>query len=446
MCAQMARLDEQDWDRLIESLNRGNCVLVCGPDIPGPTESDDHEQVQGSSLTSMLAKQIAASLPPDMQPASYDDLAHVAQLRYKKDGDRSDLEIEVKRFYKPLDGMTSVFYRDLAQLPFTLYLTTIPAHFLANAFPGDKAPQIDYYHFRKTRPVTILEAHRPIVYHLYGDLTAVDSLVLTETELLEFLVNIVKATPALPPVIQAQLADSQTSFLFLGFGFQRWYTRVLLHALQTYNRRNRSMAVEAATFFEHPDSRRTSLFFEKEHKIEFRQHSWAEFAAELHRRYHAQRPITPQPALPTDAPKVFLCYDRRDRDRVKEVESRLYAKGIGTWRDQQDLRGGDDWDRRIEQVLEKQIDYVLVLQTPNMLERAESYIHKEITVALARQDRFDQGIRFVIPAMLHGRAGLERLSRLQFIDLTERDGVERLAKEILEDWHKRRRRSTANQE
>ena len=86
------------------------------------------------------------------------------------------MEIEVKKFYKPFNGMTSVFYRDLAQLPFTLYLTTIPAPFLANAFPAEKAPQIDYYHFRRPRPATALEAHRPIVYHLYGDLTAVDSL------------------------------------------------------------------------------------------------------------------------------------------------------------------------------------------------------------------------------------------------------------------------------
>jgi hypothetical protein len=336
----MPGLNEQDWDRLIESLNRGNCVLVCGPDIPGPTEADRPNQSEGPSLESVLARQLSASLPPDMQPVSNDDLAHVAQLRYKKDGDRSDLEIEVKRFYKPLDGMTSIFYRDLAQLPFTLYLTTIPAHFLANAFPADKAPLIDYYHFRKPRPATVLEAHRPIVYHLYGDLTAVDSLVLTETELLEFLVNIVKAAPALPPVIQAQLADPQTSFLFLGFGFQRWYTRVLLHALQTYNRRNRSMAVEAATFFEHPDSRHTTLFFEKEHKIEFRQHSWEDFAADLRGRYEAQRPSLPQAALPADAPKVFLCYDRRDRERVKDMETQLQANGIGTWRDQQNLRGG----------------------------------------------------------------------------------------------------------
>ena len=75
-----------------------------------------------------------------------------------------------------------------------------------------------------------------------------------------------------------------------------------------------------------------------------------------------------------------------------------------------------------------------------MLERAESYIHKEIKVALERQDRFDEGERFLIPAILECRAGLGRLGRLQSVDLTARDGMERLAKEILEDWQKRRSR------
>lgn len=436
----MPNLDQQDWDILIESLNRGNCVLLCGPDLCGPDGTSDPAQSNECSLTSWLARELAKSLPSDMQPI-IEDLAHVAQLRYNRDGDRSRLELEVKRFYKPLDALTSTFYRNLACLPFASCLTTIPAHFLSNAFPGDKPPQTDFYHFRKSKPSKVFENQRPIVYHLYGDLAAVDSLVLTETELLEFLVNIVRGAPPLPPFIAAQLADPQTSFLFLGFGFQRWYTRVLLHALQTYNHRNRSMAVEAATFFEHQDSRHAALFFQKEHKIEFRQHSWGEFAAELRRLYEAQRPTSARQELPSDAPRVFLCYDSRDREHVRQIEASLQASGVGTWRDQQDLRGGDEWDRRIEQVLEKQVDYVLVLQTPNMLERAESYIHKEIKVALERQDRFDEGERFLIPAVLQGRAGLDRLGHLQSVDLTARDGVERLVKELLEDWHKRKSRS-----
>lgn len=437
----MLSLSDRDWRRLIESINRGNCVLLCGPDAAGDPGGSD-----GGPLASVLARKLAKSLPPNSPPIS-DDLAHVAQLRYNEDGDRSDLEVEVEEFYKPLDDLTSDFHRDLAHLPFTLCLTTIPAHFLSNAFrAAGKSPILEFYHFRKSRPTGLFETNpgRPIVYHLYGDLAALDSLVLTETDLLEFLVNVVRGAPLLPAYIAGQLADPQTSFLFLGFGFQRWYARVLLHALQTFGHRNRSMAVEAASFFDHPDSKHTALFFEKEHKIEFRQHSWIEFAAELRRRYEAQlRTPTPR-ELPPNAPKVFLCYDSRDRDQVRKLEEQLQALGIGTWRDQQDLRGGDEWDRRIEQVVRKQVDYVLVLQTPNMLQRPESYIHKEIKEALERQDRFDQRERFLIPAILEPCAGLERLSLLHRSDLTSSESVERLAKEIQADWNTRQSRLRGN--
>ncbi len=433
----MKNLNERDWRRLIEAINRGNCVLLTGADVV--FEPDGPDSV---SLPYILAQKLAESLPPDA-PAVIDDLAHVAQLRYNKDGDRSDLEFEVEEFYKTRADRSSTFHRDLAVLPFTLCLTTTPDNFLANAFrEAGKSPVREFYHFRKPRRTELSETdlQHPIVYSLYGDLRALDSIVLTETDLLEFLVNVVRGAPSLPAYIAGQLADPQTSFLFLGFGFQRWYTRVLLHVLQTYGHRNRSLAVEAASFFDHPDSKHTALFFEKEHKIEFRQHSWFEFAAELRRRYEAQKRTPTRPELPTNAPTVFLCHDSRDRGPVMEVEDQLQALGIRTWRDRQDLRGGDLWDRRIEQVLQKQVDYVLVLQTSNMLERPESYIHKEIKEALERQDRFDEGERFLIPAILEPCPGLERLSDLNRVELTTREGIDRLAQEIQADWDMRQSR------
>jgi hypothetical protein len=437
----MENLNERDWRRLIDSINRRHCVLLSGPDVVFDPEGSD-----GAPLVSVLARKLAESLPPSNPPVS-DDLAHVAQLRYNADGDRADLEFEVEEFYKPLADRTSEFHRNLAELPFTLCLTTTPANFLSNAFrAARKSPVSEFYHFRKHRATELSETdpQRPIVYHLYGDLEELDSLVLTETDLLEFLVNVVKGAPALPAYVAGQLADPQTSFLFLGFGFQRWFARVLLHVLQTYGHRNRSLAIEAASFFDHPESKHTALFFEKEHKIEFRQHSWFEFAAELRRRYQAQTRAPAIRDLSANAPKVFLCHDSRDRDRVMGVEEQLQALGIATWRDRQDLRGGDDWDRRIEQVVRKQVDYVLVLETPNMLQRPESYIHKEIKEALERQDRFDQGERFLIPAILEACPGLERLSHLHRVDLTSSDGVQRLAVEIQSDWNKRQSRFRGN--
>ena len=432
----MENLNERDWYRVLEAINRGKCILLAGSDIVFEDNGPD-----AISLPRRLARKLADSLPSGTLVMT-DDLAHVAQLRYNEDGDRSDLEFEVKDFFSPLAGQTSDFHRDLAALPFTLCLTTTPDNFMAQAFrEAGKVPIEEFYHFRKHRQAVLSETKppHPIVYGLYGHLQEPESMVLTETDLLEFLVNVVRDAPPLPPFIAGQLADPQTSFLFLGFGFQRWYMRVLLHVLQTFGHRNKSLAVEASTFFAHPDSKRTALFFEKAHKIEFRQHSWKQFGAELRRRHEAQVPKPMLPELPA-APKVFLCYDSRDRDQVVEIEQQLHALGISSWRDQNDLRGGDEWDRRIEQVIREQVNYVLVLQTPQMLERPETYLHKEIKEALKRQDWFDQGERFLIPAILKTCAGFDRLSHLQRVDVTTREGIRRLAEEIQQDWNHRQSR------
>ncbi len=436
----MNDLSERDWRRLTEAIRRRKCVLVTGPDV-----ALDPEDPQRGSLAVQLANRLAASLPSSIPVGKDDDLARVAQLVYNDAGtDRYDLELEVQDFYQPFAEQTTAFHRELASLPFSLCLTTTPDPFLRNAIQATagKSPLGDFYHFRKGRPNQLSAAteKNPIIYGLFGDLQALDSLVLTETDLLEFLVNVVRAAPPLPAYIASQLADPQTSFLFLGFGFQRWYARVLLHVLHTYGHRNRSLALEGASFFEHPDRPQTAVFFEQELKIEFRQHSWFDFATELHRYCAEQEPEQTEPELAAGAPKVFLCHDSRDRERVVEVEQQLHKFGVATWRDRQDLRGGEDWDRRIPQVIRKQVDYVLVLQTPNMLERAESYLHKEIFEALERQKLFDQGELFLLPALLEPNPGLERLVHLHQRELFAPDGVEQLATEIGADFQRRNSR------
>ncbi len=433
----MESLSERDWYRVLEAIHRGSCILVTGPDIV----FEDYG-ANGLPVSRQLAKRLAESLPREV-PIADDDLTHVAQLRHKRDGDRYDLEFEVQEFFSSLSLQTSCFHRDLAALPFTLCFTTTPDSFLTQAFhEAGKAPIQDFYHFRKHRQPAMSEENsmRPIVYALFGHLEQLDSLVLTETELLEFLVNVVRNAPPFPSFLAGQLADPQTSFLFLGFGFQGWHTRVLLHALKAFGHRNRSLAIEATSFFLQPGLQQTALFFEQEHKIEFRQESWAQFASELRRRYEAQAAKPVLPELPAGTPKVFLCHDSRDRDRVMDIERQLHTLGIDSWRDRQDLRGGDDWDRRIERVIQKQVDYVLVLQTPQMLQRPESYLHKEVKVALERQDWFDQGERFLIPAILQPCKGLDRLSHLHQVDLSNGEGIRGLAKDIHQDWNRRQSR------
>ena len=103
--------------------------------------------------------------------------------------------------------------------------------------------------------------------------------------------------------------------------------------------------------------------------------SLLEFSREIKQNIPAApEPIEQEVELPPDAPVVFLCYRRKDKDQVMSVQQALYQAGINTWRDEQSLRGGDDWDFEIKDVLKNQADYMLVLQTPNMLSQARSAI------------------------------------------------------------------------
>ena len=434
----MAKLGEREWRRLVETVRRGNCVLVLGSDV-----ALDPDEPGGLPLSSRLAERLAAAL--GQSPSDPHDLPLVAQTYlHEPDRDRYDLEIDVQDFYARYAGRTTAFHRHLAELPFSLCITTTPDNFTAEAFRQhpDKEPTSEFYDFGDPgrRPgLSGRDPEHPIVYRLFGGLERIQSLVLAETELLDMLVSLVGGASGLPDYIAGELGDKGTAFLFLGFGFQRWHTRILLHVLQAYKHPTRSLAIEGEAFFAHPDQARTALFFEQESSIMFRHQAWEDFAAELRRRFEVS--ASPEPAgMETDiagAPKVFLCHDSRDREQVAVLAGRLRTLGIDIWRDVQDLRGGDDWDRRIEHVLRKQVDYVLVCETPGMVGKGESYLHKEIKVARARQEQFPVGQRFILPGTLSSGAGFAHLDHLHRADLTTDAGVKTLARELLEDWRMR---------
>ena len=87
----------------------------------------------------------------------------------------------------------------------------------------------------------------------------------------------------------------------------------------------------------------------------------------------------------------------------------------------------------------KQTQYVVVLQSPRMLDKPESYFWREIHYALERQSGFGPGLRFVIPVLLesHPQLPLAELSQLHVIDLTAPAGIDDLAQAILDDWQTR---------
>ncbi len=438
-------LNEKDWQRLVRTIERGQCVLMLGADIASYMDNTK------PPLTTLFARTLAEQLDGKATVCDSDDLPQVAQTYIaNRIGDRNDLEIEVESFYEAYRQDTTELHQCLAQLPFSYCISITPDEFMRNAFLNQgKAPTEAFYHFRQTQPLTVTPSQQsPLIYQLYGSLSDSRSLVLTETDLLDFLVNIIAGSPELPPQLSTLLCDNNTSFLFIGFGFHRWYLRILLHVFrkQLNNNPLKSVALENTHFFSDPVHEQTVLFYDHTHAIEIKHCSWNELAENLLRRYqdktNAKPKITEIP-LPKDAPTVFLCHCSQDSETVGQLGEKLRALGINTWRDRDNLRGGDDWDKRIKHLIDHdQINYFLVLQTPNMLAKSESYFFREIKFALYRQDRQKEDCLFIIPVYLAGLGDekLAELKRLDYLDLRNDKDLAKLVANIIEDQQKRKAR------
>ena len=194
-------------------------------------------------------------------------LGRAADLRYRYYQNCSRLEIEVQEFYAAEKTETTDFHRHLGQLPFRLCISASPDSLMLNAFEqAGKPAQKDYYGFkgprRQRRPkLTAPTAERPLVYYLFGHHDDRESLVLTEADLIDFLVTIISGDPPIPDEVRSILKDHNVSFLFVGFGFQAWYLRVLLKVLDVYGKRDNAIALEDPQFFDLPESRHAIAFF-----------------------------------------------------------------------------------------------------------------------------------------------------------------------------------------
>ena len=383
-------------------------------------------------------------------PFSSCNLHSVADLYYRKCKDREQLEVVVQDFYRGEAGSTTDFHHDLARLPFKLCISASPDSLMLNAFEQvGKSPQKGYYSFRHPSSLKLASPapEKPLVYYLFGHYDDPSSLVLTEGDVIDFLVAIIRLNPPVPDQVRSILKDPSSSFLFIGFGFHRWYLRVLLQVMDVYGHRSKAIAFEDVQFFDHPDHEQTVGFFSGDRLIQFRQLHWKQFPQQLLEAYDAS--VTPaltagaavRQVIPADAPKAFVSYASEDFAAVEALKEKLENKGIRIWQDKQDLRAGDDWYRVLLDVIKNRVNYVVVVQTTTMTTAIEGVFHREIAAAREKQDEMGevdgQKLRFLIPVQIGDCTLLSSLKNLHVIDVSEPSGVDKLAASILEDWSRR---------
>lgn len=453
-------MKERHWTNLVSSLKCGQCVLVLGPEVPAETQiaclnSDGTAHI---TYTDALKELLKDELEDERLPVSATCLAGVSQQYEDAAGFGSGaLRTVAAQFYASSRFEPSAIHSAIASLPFQLIISTCHDKLLATAMEkAGKTPMVCRYNFRGDRrdnPEFALpwSDQTPLIYQLFGDSADPQSLVLSENDLLDFLVAVISEQPPLPNSLRRAMQRSGQSLLFVGFGLRHWYLRVIMKALLKTLVRGAAASQAASAFalepFLHgvPDAERqqTILFYQRGTRVEICNDEVTEFFVELSKRLDDSGGVVAKPTrVGPRAPHVFVSYASEDQGLAAKMFASLQQAGLEPWLDKDGLRGGEDWNMKIEDQL-RESDYVLVLQTPALAAKRVGYVNKEI--AIAREQARSYRGAFLIPIVANNLPVEDRLEdlagfqQLPVLDESYEQDVSTVVSTILRDFQLRQR-------
>lgn len=409
-------MKERHWSSLVASVRHGQTILVLGAEVPAILAKDAREaQFQIEGLCNRLCAELAGD---DRQPSGKGLPALAQQFEDAPGFGPSALRALAEEFYSSTPYEPSEVHRAIARLPFALILSSSHGDLFERALSAaGKDPISQYYHFRGDKRENSEFAvpgspKTPVIYHLFGSASQPASLVLSENDLLDFLIRIVSERPPLPNSLVRALKRSGQSFLFLGFGIKQWYPRLLLKLLlRIFELQNAGSAFAAEPLLGLSDSDReqTVLFYERGTRIQVLDVEVAHFLEELTKRLTAAGGYAGRIDGLGRRPKVFVSYASEDAGLAARISERLSTSQLDPWIDKEGLRGGLRWDQQIEEELDAS-DFFVVVSTPALARKTDSYVNKEI--ALATRRALNVRGAYLIPVRTSDSADDDRIPEL----------------------------------
>jgi len=228
----MTDIDNIDWEVLLNRINYGKCTPFIGAGAC----------VGILPLGSEIAKDLADQFNYPLDDR--DNLPRVAQFVSIDRDPMVPKEYIINKFFSkkmPLPNFNNPNepHSILSDLPFPLYITTNYDDFMMKALSKKKHPVRELCKWNKLlkNKSSIFQkksgfepsVKQPVVFHLHGHNEVIESIVLTEDDYVDFLVNISKDQNLLPSRIVG--AFTTTSLLFLGYSLSDWNFRVIFRSL-----------------------------------------------------------------------------------------------------------------------------------------------------------------------------------------------------------------------
>jgi hypothetical protein len=203
-------IKNDDVEGIIASINAGTCLVILGPNLL----SEKGHSIN-ARLNNYLADKLSNKVTLDKAEGflSFDD--HTRKFKIQR---------HIVNFFEN-ELQPNKIYEKIAEIPFPLIINTAPDRTLNRVF-DEKGKGYDYgFYHKREAPKTSIKKYITQVYNIYGDYKDLNSMILTYTDLFEYLESImgVKGLKA-----KDQWKDFEfEKILFLGFSFEKWYFRLL---------------------------------------------------------------------------------------------------------------------------------------------------------------------------------------------------------------------------
>ncbi len=226
------RLGDKDWDTLLKRIDAGKCtpfvgagacsgVFPLGADIARQWAEEHGYPLEDARNLTAVAQFLAVDREDPMYPK--DEIVRLLR----------DVE-------PPCFDEDDEPHGTLAELPLPVYLTTNYDDFMTRALKKrhkDPKREICRWNDSVRDEPSIFESQpgfeptstNPVVFHLHGHSEITESLVLTEDDYLDFLINLSKNPELLNPRIEKALTGA--SLLFIGYKLDDWDFKVLFRSL-----------------------------------------------------------------------------------------------------------------------------------------------------------------------------------------------------------------------
>ena len=302
-------LNDGDWEGLLYAIRFKECTPFLGAGACAGVLP------MGKEIAEEWAKEYGYPFPDNW------NLIRVAQYVAIKAGQRTPKFKIIEKFrdrgLPDFDNPTEP-HKAVAGLRLPVYITTNYDDFMMQAIKHEDAKRAlvepDYkprhphqalckWHLVQQRNPPSMDLdfepteEEPVIFHLHGYLNDVDSMVLSEDDYLDFLMNISETQDLIPPRIQRAFGGS--SFIFLGYSMEDMNFKVLFRKLAPYMRGSvgtRHVSVQLApredqTVQEQIDQARGQREFLERHfglqKVKVYWGTCEQFAEELQRRKEA---------------------------------------------------------------------------------------------------------------------------------------------------------------